>query len=107
MEYLFTVEPGVFNPPPKVQSAVIRMTRNEVTDLGCNEQLFKRVVKAVFNQRRKMLRVSLKQIFNGEQTASAGFFEDPMMTRRPEQLSIPEFVELTNKVEKELLSNTI
>ena len=107
VEYLFMVEPGVFNPPPKVKSAVIRMTRNEVTDLGCDEQLFKRVVKTVFNQRRKMLRVSLKQIFNGVQSASATFFEDPMMTRRPEQLSIPEFVELTNKVGKELLSSTI
>ena len=62
VEYLFTVEPNVFNPPPKVQSAVIRMTRNEVQHLGCDEQLFKRVVKTVFNQRRKMLRVSLKQL---------------------------------------------
>ena len=107
VEYLFTVEPGVFNPPPKVQSAVIRMTRNEVTDLGCDEQLFKRVVKTVFNQRRKMLRVSLRQIFNGDHPASPNFFEDEMMTRRPEQLSIPEFVELTNKVEKELFTSTI
>ena len=107
VEYLFTVEPGVFNPPPKVQSAVIRMTRNEVTDLGCDEKLFRRVVKTSFNQRRKMLRVSLRQLFNGEQTASPHFFEDPMMTRRPEQLTIQEFVELTNKVEKELLSDTI
>ena len=107
VEYLFTVEPGVFNPPPKVQSAVIRMTRNEVTDLGCDEKLFRRVVKTSFNQRRKMLRVSLRQLFNGDQTASPHFFEDPMMTRRPEQLSIQEFVELTNKVEKELLSDTI
>ena len=107
VEYLFTVEPGVFNPPPKVQSAVIRMTRNEVTDLGCDETLFRRVVKTVFNQRRKMLRVSLRQLFNGAQTVSPHFFEDPMMTRRPEQLSIQEFVELTNKVEKELLSDTI
>ena len=107
VEYLFTVEPGVFNPPPKVQSAVIRMTRNEVTDLGCDEQLFKRVVKTVFNQRRKMLRVSLRQIFNGDHPASPNFFEDEMMTRRPEQLSIPEFVELTNKVEKELFASTI
>ena len=103
VEYLFTVEPGVFNPPPKVQSAVIRMTRNEVTDLGCDEQLFRRVVKTVFNQRRKMLRVSLRQIFNGDHPASASFFENEMMTRRPEQLSIPEFVTLTNLVEKELL----
>ena len=107
VEYLFTVEPGVFNPPPKVQSAVIRMTRNEVTDLGCDEQLFRRVVKTVFNQRRKMLRVSLRQLFSGGKTASVQFFEDPVMTRRPEQLSIPEFVALTNKVEKELLSSTI
>ena len=107
VEYLFTVEPSVFNPPPKVQSAVIRMTRNEVTDLGCDEQLFRRVVKTVFNQRRKMLRVSLRQIFNASHPASPDFFNDDMMTRRPEQLSIPEFVELTNKVEKELLSSTI
>ena len=98
VEYLFTVEPGVFNPPPKVQSAVIRMTRNEVTDLGCDEQLFRRVVKATFNQRRKMLRVSLRQIFDAAHPAPAGFFDDEMMTRRPEQLSIPEFIALTNKV---------
>lgn len=98
VEYLFTVEPGVFNPPPKVQSAVIRMTRNEVTDLGCDEQLFRRVVKTTFNQRRKMLRVSLRQIFDANHPAPAGFFDDEMMTRRPEQLSIPQFIELTNKV---------
>ena len=98
VEYLFTVEPGVFNPPPKVQSAVIRMTRNEVTDLGCDEQLFRRVVKTTFNQRRKMLRVSLRQIFDAAHPAPAGFFDDEMMTRRPEQLSIPEFIELTNKI---------
>ena len=98
VEYLFTVEPGVFNPPPKVQSAVIRMTRNEVTDLGCDEQLFRRVVKATFNQRRKMLRVSLRQIFDAAHPAPAGFFEADIMTRRPEQLSIPQFIELTNMV---------
>jgi len=102
VEYLFTVEPSVFNPPPKVQSAVIRMTRNEVTDLGCDEQLFKRIVKATFNQRRKMLRVSLRQIFDAAHPAPPSFFDDEMMTRRPEQLSIPEFVELTNKVSKSL-----
>ena len=102
VEYLFTVEPGVFNPPPKVQSAVIRMTRNSVTDLGCDEQLFRRVVKAVFNQRRKMLRVSLRQLFNGDHPASPSFFENPVMTRRPEQLSIPEFVSLTNLVAEQL-----
>ena len=102
VEYLFTVEPDVFNPPPKVQSAVIRMTRNEVQQLGCDEQLFKRVVKATFNQRRKMLRVSLRQIFDAAHPASPEFFENDLMTRRPEQLTIEEFVELTNLVEKEL-----
>ncbi len=101
VEYLFTVEPSVFNPPPKVQSAVIRMTRNAVTDLGCDEQLFKRIVKTTFNQRRKMLRVSLRQLGN----FSPDFFDDPMMTRRPEQLSIPEFVELTNKVARKVFSS--
>ena len=96
VEYLFTVEPNVFNPPPKVQSAVIRMTRNEVTDLGCDEQLFRRVVKTTFNQRRKMLRVSLKQILPPD----SSFFtlHSSLLTRRPEQLSIQEFVDLTNKV---------
>ena len=107
VEYLFTVEPSVFNPPPKVQSAVIRMMRNKVTHLDCDEQLFKRVVKTVFNQRRKMLRVSLRQIFDSQHPASEDFFQQPMMTRRPEQLSIPEFVELTNSVEKELCATTI
>ena len=96
VEYLFTVEPSVFNPPPKVQSAVIRMTRNEVTDLGCDEALFRRIVKTVFGQRRKMLRVSLKQML----PADSSFFtlHSSFLTRRPEQLSIPEFVDLTNKV---------
>jgi len=96
VEYLFTVEPSVFNPPPKVQSAVIRMTRNEVTNLGCDEQLFRRVVKTVFGQRRKMLRVSLRQLLPSE----SPFFEmhASLLTRRPEQLSISEFVDLTNKV---------
>ena len=62
VEYLFTVDENVFDPPPKVKSAVIRMTRNKVQDLGCDEKLFRRVVKTVFNQRRKMLRVSLRQL---------------------------------------------
>ena len=110
VEYLFTVEPSVFNPPPKVQSAVIRMTRNDVQHLGCDEQLFKRVVKTVFNQRRKMLRVSLKQLFGRGYEAAEGqrseLFQHPFMTLRPEQLSISQFVELTNLVEKELFTNT-
>ena len=114
VEYLFTVEPSVFNPPPKVQSAVIRMTRNEVTDLGCDEQLFRRVVKTVFNQRRKMLRVSLRQLLpdtsqlstlnsqlstlNSQLSTLNSPLGEAFLTRRPEQLSIPEFVALTNLV---------
>lgn len=101
VEYLFTVDETVFNPPPKVKSAVIRMTRNSVTHLGCDEALFRRVVKAVFNQRRKMLRVSLRQLFT-ERPASAAFYADDMMTRRPEQLTIAEFVALTNRVAEEM-----
>ena len=101
VEYLFTVDENVFNPPPKVKSAVIRMTRNDVTDIGCDEKLFKRVVKTVFNQRRKMLRVSLRQIFNTGKPTN-GFYEQDIMTKRPEQLSIAQFVELTNMVEAQL-----
>lgn len=101
VEYLFTVDENVFNPPPKVKSAVIRMTRNEVTDIGCDQVLFKRVVKTVFNQRRKMLRVSLRQIFNAAKPTD-GFYEQDIMTKRPEQLSIAQFVELTNMVEEQL-----
>lgn len=97
-EYLFTVDEDVFNPPPKVKSAVICMTRNGVQDLGCDETLFKRVVKTVFNQRRKMLRVSLKPLFNKETMPSPEFFANDMMTKRPEQLAVADFVELTNRV---------
>ena len=100
VEYLFTVDEGVFNPPPKVKSAVIRMTRNGVAHLGCDEQLFKRLVKTVFNQRRKMLRVSIRQMFAKDRLPGASFFATETMTRRPEQLSIQEFVGLTNEVEK-------
>ena len=97
-EYLFTVDEDVFNPPPKEKSAVTRMTRNGVQDLGCDETLFKRVVKTVFNQRRKMLRVSLKPLFNKETMPSPEFFANDMMTKRPEQLAVADFVELTNRV---------
>ena len=100
VEYLFTVDEHVFNPPPKVKSAVIRMTRNEVTDLGCDERLFKRLVKTVFNQRRKMLRVSLKQMLPAD--SSLFTLHSSLLTKRPEQLSIPQFVELTNLVAAEL-----
>ena len=104
VEYLFTVEPGVFNPPPKVRSAVVRMTRNDIHECGCNEVLLKKVVKAVFQQRRKMLRVSLKPFFaqtspNRDHTE---FLAHPELTKRPEQLSVDEFVELTNRIEKEI-----
>lgn len=102
VDYLFTVSEGVFNPPPKVQSAVIRMTRNAVSDLGCDEKLFKRVVKTVFNQRRKMLRVSLRQLFSKETLPEPEFFTHEIMTMRPEQLTIRQFVELTNMVGEEL-----
>ena len=101
VEYLFTVDENVFNPPPKVKSAVIRMTRNSTKQLGCDERLFKRVVKTVFNQRRKMLRVSLRQIITNT-PSSADFYSQEVMTRRPEQLSVAEFVSLTNAVEAEL-----
>ncbi|MBR6591182.1 MAG: 16S rRNA (adenine(1518)-N(6)/adenine(1519)-N(6))-dimethyltransferase RsmA [Prevotella sp.] len=105
VEYLFTVDENVFNPPPKVKSAVIRMTRNETTDLGCDEKLFKQVVKTTFNQRRKMLRVSLRQIFAGKPTTD-DFFARDIMTKRPEQLTIAQFVDLTNQIEEQLrLSN--
>lgn len=99
-EYLFTVEPHVFNPPPKVRSAVIRLTRNDCTDLGCDEELFRRVVKTTFNQRRKTLRNNLRPLL-GELSISADSIDvDPaMLGLRPEQLSIPQFVVLTNSIQ--------
>ena len=100
-EYLFTVDEGVFNPPPKVKSAVIRMTRNSTIDLGCNWELFRRVVKTAFNQRRKMLRSSLKPLFNVRMPDEA-FWKRDIMTMRPEQLIVKDFVALTNMVSEEL-----
>ena len=100
VEYLFTVDEDVFNPPPKVKSAVIRMTRNNVSKLNCDEILFKRLVKTVFNQRRKMLRVSLRQMIPNK--AHKNFYEQDVMTKRPEQLTIAQFVELTKMVEAEM-----
>ena len=109
-EYLFTVPPDVFNPPPKVQSAVIRMVRNKVSNIGCDEQLFRRVVKTTFNQRRKMLRVSLKQLLKPDSSLLDPSSEvnkqySQFLTLRPEQLSIAQFVELTNLVAKESASD--
>ncbi|REH56195.1 dimethyladenosine transferase [Tenacibaculum gallaicum] len=92
-EYLFTVPPSVFNPPPKVDSGVIRLTRKENYTLPVDEKLFFRVVKTAFNQRRKMLRSSLKS-FNLSDTLK----EDPIFAMRPEQLSIQKFIELTQKI---------
>lgn len=100
VEYLFTVDEDVFNPPPKVKSAVIRMTRNNVSKFNCDEILFKRLVKTVFNQRRKMLRVSLRQMIPNK--VHKNFYEQDVMTKRPEQLTIAQFVELTNMVEAEM-----
>ena len=94
-EYLFTVDETVFNPPPKVKSAVIRMTRNSRKDIGCDWALFKRVVKATFNQRRKMLRGSLKQLIADPLALD---LPADFLTKRPEQLTHEEFVMLTNAV---------
>ncbi len=103
IEYLFTVGEGAFNPPPKVKSAVIRLRRNSRTELGCDEKLFKTVVKTAFNQRRKTLRNSLKPLIAGkagregwstEQTAD--FLSAPVFELRPERLGVEDFTALTN-----------
>ena len=93
-EYLFTVPPSVFNPPPKVDSGVLRLTRKEDLSLPCNEKLFFRVVKTAFNQRRKTLRNSLK-IFDLPENIK----EDSIFGLRPEQLSTARFIELTQKIQ--------
>ena len=102
VEYLFTVGEHVFNPPPKVKSAVIRMTRNDTHELGCDERLFKQVVKTTFNQRRKTLRNSIKPILGKD----CPLTNDPLFNRRPEQLSVQEFVDLTNRVAEVLKENS-
>lgn len=102
VEYLFTVNENVFNPPPKVKSAVIRMTRNATTNLGCNEALFKQIVKTTFNQRRKTLRNSIKPILGKDCPLTT----DELFNKRPEQLSVQEFVQLTNNVEHVLKEQT-
>ena len=100
IEYLFTVGEGVFNPPPKVKSAVIRLTRNGVERLGCDEVLFARVVKAVFNQRRKTIRNSLRAAFG-----DLGGDEHVFFPLRPEVLNVAQFVELTDWVAGRLPRN--
>lgn len=98
IKYLFTVDEHVFNPPPKVKSAVIRMTRNERKHLDCNETLFKQVVKTAFNQRRKQMRNSLQPLVG----KGNPLLEEKIFTKRPEQLSVEEFVELTRMIQEGL-----
>ena len=95
IEYLFTVGEGAFLPPPKVKSAVIRLRRNSRTDLGCDAELFKKVVKTTFNQRRKTIRNSLKPILS-TMPGLPDFI--PYLDSRPEQLSVEEFIELTKSL---------
>lgn len=94
VEYLFTVSEGVFNPPPKVKSGVIRLRRNGVTDLGCDQRLFRTIVKTTFNQRRKTIRNSVKPLIPG----NAALPDNPLLALRPEQLSVSQFISLTNYV---------
>jgi 16S rRNA (adenine1518-N6/adenine1519-N6)-dimethyltransferase len=92
IEYLFTVHENVFSPPPKVKSAVIRLTRNDVKQLACDEELFFKVVKTTFNQRRKQIRNSIKPLFNAREISH------PLFEKRPEQLNVEQFVELTKLI---------
>ncbi len=94
VEYLFTVDENVFNPPPKVKSGVVKLTRNDVKDLGCDEALFKTVVKTSFGQRRKTLRNSLRGLL----PPGKNLPDDHLASLRPEQLSVEQFIELTNQV---------
>ncbi len=98
VEYLFTVSEHVFSPPPKVKSAVVRMHRNSRTELECNEELFRRIVKGTFNQRRKKLRNSVQNIVGKE----SAILSNPVLDKRPEQLSIDEFIGLTIEIQREL-----
>lgn len=96
IEYLFTVPPDVFKPRPKVEAAVIRMSRNDSTGPACDEKLLKRVVKATFNHRRKMIRNSIRSAFDiGEEQMN-------LFKLRPEQIDLDDFVNLTNWVEEVL-----
>jgi 16S rRNA (adenine1518-N6/adenine1519-N6)-dimethyltransferase len=96
IEYLFTVHENVFVPPPKVKSAVIRLSRNSRENLGCDEELFKKIIKGTFNQRRKTIRNSIRSV------SGAIVLTHPLLEKRPEQLSVEQFVELTRLVEAEL-----
>jgi 16S rRNA (adenine1518-N6/adenine1519-N6)-dimethyltransferase len=96
-EYLFTVPPNVFNPPPKVESGVLRLTRKENCTLPCSEDLLFKVVKTAFQQRRKTLRNSLKTL-----NLSDNLREDVIFDKRPEQLSVTQFIELTTTIENDI-----
>lgn len=106
IEYLFTVGEGAFNPPPKVKSAVIRLVRNSRKELGCDESLFKAVVKTSFNQRRKTMRNSLRPIVSAkasregwnEELVSA-FLSQPVFDLRPERLGVEDFISLTHSLQ--------
>ncbi|MCJ0741344.1 16S rRNA (adenine(1518)-N(6)/adenine(1519)-N(6))-dimethyltransferase RsmA [Pedobacter montanisoli] len=100
IDYLFTVKPGTFNPPPKVNSGVIRLSRNQVENLPCDEKLFWRVVKAGFNQRRKTLRNALSAVLSKDRLGEHPFYE-----KRAEQLTVNDFIELTNFVATMQLKN--
>lgn len=92
-EYLFTVDKGNFNPPPKVQSGVIKLKRKPIEELGCDEKLFKSIVKQTFSQRRKMLRNTMKSFLKGNP-----ILEDPFFLQRPEKVDVEGFIQLTNWV---------
>ena len=96
IEYVLSVGPGAFSPPPKVKSAVIRLKRNSRTELGCDEKLFKQVVKTAFNQRRKTLRNALKPLLKEGADTS-----DPIFELRAEKLSVEDFVRLTGIVSRQ------
>lgn len=96
IDYLFSVKPGSFHPPPKVTSGVIRLKRNQLKALPCNEELFVRVVKAVFNQRRKMIRNSIQSILLNLDS------QYELLSKRPEQLNVQQFIELSSWVELQL-----
>jgi len=100
-EYLFTVPPNVFNPPPKVDSGVLRLTRKENNTLPCNEKLFFRVVKAAFQQRRKTLRNSLKTFNLSDINLSDTLKQDTIFGKRPEQLNVEQFINLTVLIEND------
>ena len=93
VEYLFTVDEDAFNPPPKVKSGVIRLIRNNKSSLGCDEALLFRVVKTTFNQRRKMIRNTIRPMVGHIEK------EHYLLTKRPEQLNVSDFVELTNFID--------